>query len=304
MKVPGLRLIELASRIVPRNRRGAWRREWEGETTFAWQRMSRAGAPSVLARTRLGLRVLTCVFDAMLEKKEDVRMAGFANDLRYALRSLVRNPVFTAVAILTLALGIGVNTAVFTLVDGVLIRPLPFGEPQELLSIQHLGRDGQDEPPISPGLYLLYKEQVSNLEAIAMYAPSERTMLVEGQPERVPVQVVTPSFFDVLGIPPAQGRAFLSEEESPGSEPVVILSHGFWQRSFGGDPGVLDQTVRLSGITARVVGVMPRVFGYPDRESQSWIPLEVEPAQAPLASFGAFGVARMAQGSTLEGVEA
>jgi predicted permease len=239
-----------------------------------------------------------------MEKKEGVRMAGFVNDLRYALRSLVRNPVFTGVAVLTLALGIGANTAVFTLVDGVLIRPLPFGEPQELLSMEHLGRDGQDELPISPGLYLLYKEQVSNLEAVAMYVPSERTMLVEGEPERVPVQVVSPSFFDVLGVPPAQGRAFLSEEENPGSEPVVILSYGLWQRSFGGEANVLDQTVDLSGLLARVVGVMPRDFGYPDREAQAWLPLQVNPAQAPLASFGAYGIARMSKGSTLEGVEA
>jgi len=304
MSVPGSRLIGWASGLVPARRREAWRREWEAETAHAWSRMSRHGPPSTLARARLRLRVCSCVIDALFEKKEDVRMAGLLNDLRYALRGLIRNPVFSVVAVLTLALGIGANTAVFTLVDGVLLRPLPFQDAEELLSIQHLGRDGQDELPISDGLYLLYQQEVSGFAAIGMSVPSERTMVLGDEPERIQVRFATPSFFDVLAVQPVLGRSFLAEEERPGAEPVVILSHALWQRSFGGSPDVLDQTVDLNGIQARVVGVMPRDFGYPDREAQAWLPYPVDPAQAPLAAFGAGGIARLAPGTNLEGVRA
>ena len=151
-------------------------------------------------------------------------MTGFLNDLRYALRGLVKRPAFSSVAVLTLALGIGATTAVFTFVDGVLIRPLPFADSQDLISIQHQGREGRDELPISDGLYLLYKEQASSLGGIAMYVPTAVNLLVGDEPERAAIQVVTPSFFDVLRVSPAAGRGFLPEEELPGAEPVVVIS--------------------------------------------------------------------------------
>lgn len=303
-EVPGLRLIDGVSRLVPERRRAEWRREWEAETTYAWQRMNRRGPATTLDRMRLRLRVLTCVIDALLEKKEDVRMAGFLNDLRYAVRGLARNPIFTAVGVVTLALGIGANTAVFTLVDGVLIRPLPFEASEQLLSVRHLGRDGQDELPISPGLYLLYADQVSSMEAVTMFYSTAQTMVLGEEPERVRMQAVTPSFFHVLGVQPALGRAFLPEEELPEAEPVAILSHGLWHRSFGGSPDVLERTVDLNGVITRIVGVMPPDFGFPDQTAQAWLPLTVDPARAPLASFGASGIARMAPGNTVEGVTA
>ncbi len=229
-------------------------------------------------------------------------MAGLLNDFRYAVRGLLRYPGFTIVAVVTLALGIGANTAVFTLVDGVLVRPLPFPEPQELLAIEHLGRKGQDELPISSGLYLLYAEQASSLESIAMYAGAEINLMIAGEPERIPVQVVTPSFFEVLGVPSADGRGFLPEEERPGADPVVILSHGFWQRALGGDPAAVGTMLEMNGVSRRIVGIMPPDFGYPDRDAQAWLPMEVDPVQAPLASFGAGGIARLGPGNTPEGV--
>ena len=231
-------------------------------------------------------------------------MTGLLNDLRYALRGLFRHPAFTAVAVLTLALGIGANTAVFTLVDGVLIRPLSFPDPEGLISLQHLGREGQDELPISDGLYLLYREQASSLDGIAMYAGTAMNLVSGGEPERVPVQAVTPGFFDVLGVSPVLGRAFLPEEELPGAEPVAILSHGLWERTFGGDPEVLGRTLDLNGLSFRVVGVMPEDFGYPNRDPQLWVPYTVDPAQANLASFGAGGIARLSPGSSIESVYA
>jgi predicted permease len=294
-------MIELVSRLVPEKRREEWRREWLAETAYAWKRS--AGRPRTSgAGLRLRLRVLSCIPDALVVIKEEIRMAGLLNDFRYALRGLLRHPAFTIVAVATLALGIGANTAVFTLVDGVLVRPLPYPAPEELLSIEHLGREGQDELPISSGLYLLYDEQASSLASIAMYAGSEINLMIGEEPERIPVQYVTPSFFDVLQVAPTEGRGFLPEEERSGEEPVVILSHGLWERAFGGDADALDRTVDMNGVQRRVVGVMPEDFGYPDREAQAWIPLEVDPAQAPLAAFGAGGIARTNSGHTVESV--
>ncbi|MGD8360983.1 MAG: ABC transporter permease [Gemmatimonadota bacterium] len=302
MTLPGLRVIEVAARIVPSRRRDEWRREWEGETAYAWQRMNRRGPPPVLSRARLRLRVLTCIIDALLEKKEEVRMSGFPNDLRYAVRGLMRSPGFALVAILTLALGIGANTAVFTLVDGVLIRPLPFEEPGQLLSIRHSGREGRDALPMSDGLYLLYQREVSSLESIALYRSTEMNMVAGDAPERVQGQVVTPSFFDVLRAQPVMGRSFLPEESQPGAEEVTILSDGLWKRAFGSDPAILGKTVDLNGRLTRIVGVMPPAFGYPNRDPQFWVPYTVDPAQAYLASFRAAGIARMAPGASVEGV--
>ena len=151
MSVPGVRLIRAASRMVPFFRREAWRREWEAEATYAWRRMAADGRASLFDRIRLSLRVSMCVVDAVWEMKETMGFSGLFQDLRYAVRALFRYPAFTTIAVVTLALGVGANTAVFTLVDGVLLRPLPFHESERLLSLQHLGRDGQDELPISEG---------------------------------------------------------------------------------------------------------------------------------------------------------
>jgi predicted permease len=231
-------------------------------------------------------------------------MTGLWNDLRYSLRRLARAPGFTVVAVITLALGIGANTAVFTLVDGVLLRPLPFPEPERLLSLQHLGRDGQDELPISSGLYLLYRDRAATLESVGMHARTAANLVVDGRPERVDGRQVTPDWFHVLGASAARGRTFLDEEGLPDGTQVVILSDGLWRSHFGADPGVIGTTVDMSGVSREVVGVMPPDFGFPDRDARFWIPLVVDPTRAPLASFFAGGVARIAEGSSREAVEA
>ena len=302
MGAPGRRTIAAASRLVPSARREAWRREWEAESEYAWRRMSRTSTPSALQRARLRLRVLTCWIDALWERRETMTMTGLFNDLRFALRGLLRYPAFTAIAVVTLALGIGANTAVFTLVDGVLIKPLPFPQPDRLLSIRHLGRDGADQLPMSQGLYLLYGKQASSLADIGLYRQSVVNLVGEGEPERVSAQDVTPTFFDVLGVKPRMGRAFTADEGRPDGAHVAIISDGLWRTDFGSDPGILRRTVDLDGVTTQIVGVMPPAFGFPDRTARLWLPLVIDPNQAPLASFGSSGVARMAPGSTEESV--
>jgi len=229
-------------------------------------------------------------------------MSGLVADLRFALRNLIRHPTFAGVAILTLALGIGANTAVFTLVDGVLLSPLPFAEPDELLEIRHVGRGGQDQLPMSQGLYVLYREQASGIEEIALFSPAQPNLVTEGVVERIQAQNVTPSFFTVLGVEPALGRTFTEAEGAPDGDAVVVLSDGLWRDSFGADPSVIGRTLDLNGTTREIVGVMPPDFGHPNRDARLWIPMVVNTATPNLGGFGASGIARMTPGATPEGV--
>ena len=306
---PGLLVIRAASRLVPEERRDEWRREWEAEATWAWRQIA-AGGPDartsgskpLFARTRLRLRVMLCLFDALTETLETMKMTGFGNDVRFALRSLLRKPGFTAVAVLTLSLGIGATTAVFTLLDGVLLSPLPFDEPDRLVRVDHLGRDGQDELPISPGLYLVYRDHARSLASVSMFGPTVGNLVVDGEPERLQGQQVTPSYFTVLAATAARGRPFSEEEGSPGADPVIVLSDALWKNRFGSDAGIVGRAIDINGVSREVIGVMPEGFGYPDQESRFWIPMQIDPATAPIAGFFGAGIARMADGQTIDGV--
>ncbi len=230
--------------------------------------------------------------------------SGMLGELKFALRGLGRNRAFTAATVLTLALGIGANTAVFTLVDGVLIRPLPFRESERLVSIRHEGRDGKDQLPMSTGLYVLYGQRVKTLEALSLYSSNNVNLVMGGEPEQIPAQVVTPGYFRTLGVKPERGREFTAAEGAPGGEPVVMLSDGFWRRRFGADAGVLGKKVDINGRLRTVVGVLPADFGYPDREAQLWLPLVINPAQAALAAFGSNAIGRLSPGATVESLHA
>jgi putative ABC transport system permease protein len=300
--IPGARLITWVSGLVPIVRREAWRREWEAEVAYAWQRMNRDGKPSPSAVLRLRLRVLSCVVDALWEK-EMMTMTGMFNDLRFAARSLLRYPTFTAIAVLTLALGIGANTAVFTLVDGVLLSPLPFDEANDLVALEHQGREGRDQLPMSQGLYFLYRDQVTSLDGIALHVGSTVNLVSQGEPLRVRIQAVTPGFFDVLRVEPALGRTFTEAEGHPEGESVIVLSDGFWKSQFGADPAVIGQSLDINGRLRTIVGVMPPDFGHPDRTARFWMPLQMDPLQAPLAAFGASGVGRLASGASIKSLD-
>lgn len=301
---PGRRAIEWASRLVPLRQRAAWKREWEAEAAFAWQRLNHGGRPSRLAVVRLRIRAMTCWIDALWVWKETMTMRGFYDDLRLAARSLLRYPAFTWIAVLTLALGVGANTAVFTLVDGVLLSPLPYGEPDELIALEHQGRDGRDRLPMSTGLYLLYQERAETMEELALHTTTAVNLISDGEPERMLVQAVTPTFFDVLGAAPALGRAFSEAEGAPGGGSVTILSDGMWRERFDADPAVIGTTIDINGTMREIIGVMPPDFGHPDRRARLWLPLVVDPGQAPLAAFGMSGIARMNDETAIEAVHA
>jgi len=202
------------------------------------------------------------------------------HDLRYALRMLRHNPGFTLAAVLTLGLGIGATTAIFTVVYGVLLRPLPYPEPDRLVYI-----GGNTWGPFSSGReYLAWKDRSQSLSQIAAYMESQGNLTGGNQAERVTFGTVSASFFPLLRVQPVLGRLFLSEEDRPGAPPVAILSHAFWKRRFGGDPAVIGRVLTLDAKDYNVIGVLPPRFVVPDQygfDYDLWMPFSGGPDGAP-----------------------
>jgi predicted permease len=223
-------------------------------------------------------------------------MAGPAAPSRI-LRRLWRTPSFTLLAVATLALAVGADVAIFSLVNTILLRPLPYPEPERLVGLFHTapGLD-LDELPQSPGTYTRYATASKTLESIAAWSGREATLTGDGEPERLPAAAITASMFDVLRVPPALGRALRPEEQLPGAAPVAILSDRLWRRRFGSDPTIVGRTVRVDGVTREVVAVMPEGFAYPTPETDLWMQMELDPARAPLGAFGMHGLGRLAPG--------
>jgi putative ABC transport system permease protein len=185
-------------------------------------------------------------------------------DLRYALRQLVKSPGFTAVAILTLALGIGACTAVLSLVNALLIRPLPYRAPQELVLLwQKFSAQGLDQIPASAPEYLDYEKQTTSFEHVAAFDYTDLNLTGGDMPERVQGAVVSPSLFPLLGVAPIEGRVFTNDEFGEGRDGVVILSARLWRRRFNSDPNLIGTQISLNGRKFTVVGIMPARFQFP-----------------------------------------
>ena len=205
-----------------------------------------------------------------------IAIETIGRDLRFALRSLRKSPGFTMVAILTLALGFGANTAVFTVVNGVLLRPLPFPEPGRLFLISYQSKDGmfENQPGLYDKDYLEYQRHNHAFEQIATFNENSATLTGAGDAARVPTAIVTSSFFPVLQASPALGRAFLADEERPGNNRVALLSDKTWRDRFGADRNILGKPITLDGAQYSVVGVMPAGFAFP-HDAALWLPLAV-----------------------------
>ena len=178
------------------------------------------------------------------------------NDLKFAFRQLWQSPGFTAVAVAMLALGIGANTAIFSVINGVLLKPLPYRDPGQLIRVFE-SSVGQPRFPMSAGDFQDYRAQNSTLTGLALYTRLDLELSKDDQPELLSGLRVTAGFFDVLGFKPMLGREFRREDEAPENHHSIVLSHGLWQRRFHGDPEVLGKPVTLSGEAFTVVGVMP-----------------------------------------------
>ncbi|MGH9350453.1 MAG: ABC transporter permease [Vicinamibacterales bacterium] len=198
-------------------------------------------------------------------------MDTLRQDLRYACRRLLASPGFTAVAVLTLALGIGANSAIFSVINAVLLRPLPYPESDRLVGMYHIWEGTRQ--PMSPANFLDLRQQTRTLEDAAAIDPTEVTITGAGDPIRVDASEVSASFFGVLRAHPFLGRTFAPDENEPGKDKVVVLAHGLWQQRFGGRADIIGASVSLDGTPHTVIGVMPRGFSYPAGQSL-WIPLE------------------------------
>jgi putative ABC transport system permease protein len=214
-------------------------------------------------------------------------------DLRYAARQLKRNPGFTAVAVITLALGIGATTAIFTVVNAVLLRPLPYPHPERLVYVQEILGEYGLSPFVGNREFAAWRNQSRTLSLIAAYKDFTANLTGGGEPERIICGMATTTFFSILGVHPVVGRLFLTEEDRPGGPPAVILSEALWKRRYGGDPSVVGKGVTLDGKAYTVVGVLPATFVIPDRfkiEHALWVPIaESETGAGPFRIFQVIG---------------
>ena len=217
---------------------------------------------------------VTHVAEVTREVRAGLWLERMGQDLRYGWRALRRTPAFTTVAVATLALAIGANSAVFTVVNGVLLEPLPFRDPGRLYAVSYLPTDLPFElpPGVDDRLYLEYRQHVSRFDRITGYQRQELTLSGVRDATRLPGARASATFFEVLGVQPALGRAFSADEDQASSDRVVILSDRLWRARFNGDRAILGKTITLDGITRTVVGVMPRGFTFP-AASQVWTPL-------------------------------
>ncbi|NNM34194.1 MAG: FtsX-like permease family protein, partial [Gemmatimonadetes bacterium] len=231
-------------------------------------------------------------------------------DIRFARRHLFRSPLFTTVAALTLALGIGATTAVYSVVHGILLSPLAFEQPDELVTIwaDYTRREGPLREWLSFENFHDLTTESSTLEAAAVYNGGRPTLTGFGEPQQVPEAVFSPGMFsDVLRVAPALGRLFDEREEAFGGPGAVLLSHGLWQRAFGGDPNILGRTLSLNDQPVSVVGVMGEDFRPPFiPQAQMWRPAQIDPADPPCGRGCVFlrAVGRIADGATVEQLQA
>jgi putative ABC transport system permease protein len=193
-------------------------------------------------------------------------------DLRYGARILAKQPGFTLIAVLTLSLGIGATTAIFSVVNAVLLRPLPYRDEARVVTLwQSNLKSGVEREETSPANFLDWRERLQSCEAIAAIEPFGHSLVGSGEPERFRSWIVTENFFEILGAAPLYGRTFLPEEFGAGRGNVIVLGYGLWQQRFGGDPQLVGRQLTLNGQPHTVVGVMPPEFQYPPGR-ELWAP--------------------------------
>lgn len=233
-------------------------------------------------------------------------MEGWTRDLALAVRSMRRAPGFAAVVVLTLSLGIGASTAVFSVVEGVLLRPLPYEDPQELAIVWQNDRaTGTVREPASPSDYFDYVDRSTRFEALGMVFASQAVLSRPGSsPLRVATAELSAGIDDILGIEMQAGRAFLPGEDTYGGPAVVILADGFWRNEFGADPEVVGRTLVVDGSPHEVVGILPPGVEFPAPGTELWRPIGVDRATAQRQSHWTTVVGRLADGSTLADAQA
>ena len=226
-------------------------------------------------------------------------------DIRYALRNLLRRPTFTLIAVVTLALGIGANTAIFSAINALLLKPLPFPELDRVVAVwdQQPSR-GVLHNEVTVANYLDLQSQTQSFEQLALYRWWSANLTGIDPPERIQGFLVTANFLDTTGIKPIMGRNFASEENQPGKDRVAIITHSLWQRRFGGDPNILNKTITINSIVRTVVGVMPEHFNYP-KGAEVYAPLPMSPElMKSRGNHGYYVIGRLKSGSSIQSAQA
>jgi len=213
----------------------------------------------------------------LIERKGGLRMESFIQDLRFGARMLVKNPGFTLIAVITLALGIGANTAIFSVVNAVLLRSLPYHDPGRLLLLSYY-RERVLNDYATGAEFLEWRAQSKSFEQLAACRFDIVDLTGNVEPERLEVSYASADLFAALGVAPALGRAFTPEEDAPGNTQAVIVSDGFWRRRLGGDPQAIGQTLTLGGLQRTVVGIMPPGFRFAGN-AELWLPLALDASQ-------------------------
>ncbi len=292
-------LIALIGVIVPRRLRADWRQEWEAELQY--REMLLAEWDQLNGRNKLALlwHSVGALADALWLQPRRLEDEMF-QDLRFGLRMLLKNPGFSLIAVFTLALGIGANTAIFSLVNGILLRPLPFKDPEQLI---FLSERSQQVPVMAVSFpnFIDWHAQSRVFEQMAAFLDQTFTLTGGEEVERLLGRMVTADYFALLGVQPSLGRSFTPEEDKPGGARGVILSDRFWRRRFGADPNVLGRTLTLNNDLYTVIGVMPKEFVIPTQHTELWTSLGLVSNRLMFRGFhyGTLVYARRKPGVTL-----
>ena len=230
-----------------------------------------------------------------------------SQDLRYTLRNLRKNPGFAVLAVLILAFGIGANTAIFSLVSTVLLQPLPFGEPDRLVTVWEdlSGIGGPDRVEANPATYVEWKARNRSFEDVATLTTWTYNLTGQGEPERLSGARATANLFSVLRLQPRLGRTFTDDDEGPNATPVVVIGEDLWLRRFGGDPNVIGRSITLDGLNRTVIGIVPPDFRFPNPETTVWLPAAFTPQElASRDSYYLYVVGRLASTTTVDQAQA
>ncbi len=265
-------LLRGALVVVPRDERSRWGEEWRADLRDLRARGMTLGE---------GLRwVWGVATTAAFMGLEEVMMDGWTREIRHAVRGLLRQPGFTAVAVITLGLGIGANSAIFSVVNGVVLEPLPYPDSDEIVTVSTAFPTlGFETFWVSPPEFLELQERTRSLEVVGGYRGSQTSIGGGERPERVQGAVATAEIFQALGVDARLGRTIGPDDDVPGAEPVAVLSDDLWRRTFGGDPGVVGRGIDVDGVRTTVIGVMPPGFDLNDEGIEIWQPLGLDRAQ-------------------------
>jgi len=235
-----------------------------------------------------------------------VFVESFSDQLKQVLRRLGRAPIFTIITLITLAAGVGANIAVFSVVEGVLLKPLPYPHAETLVGVRHTATGlNIGEVGMAPSNYFIYREQNRVFEDIGLYVGDSVALTGQGSPEQVRALDVTDGVLPVLGVRPTLGRWFSRADTTPGTPDTVMLDYGYWQRRFGGDMSIVGKAITVDGKQRQVIGVMPRNFRFLDGEQPAlFLPLQFDRNKTMLGDFSYEGMARLRSGATLAGANA